>query len=102
METNNENVEFFREQFDAIAHEISRLAIACDIDLQTPDLADRILRNDSTVCGRSNPDAFEELRRTLMALYPLEVDAIDKLGAAETKVLLESIRMAIRELRSWR
>ena len=102
METNNDNVEFFREQFDGMAHEISRLAIACDIDLQIPDLADRILRNDATVCGRPNKEAFGELRRALMAFYPLEVDAIDKLGAAETKVLLESIRMAIGELRSRR
>jgi hypothetical protein len=91
---------YFREQFDAIAHEISVLAIACDIDVFADDVADRILKNDTTVCRRANPNAFEKLRHHLFALYPLEVRAIERLGIAETKEMLEEVRGAFRRLRN--
>ena len=90
---------YFGDQFEALAHEISKLAIACNIDLNTPELAERILRNDASVCGRSNERAFQQLRHHLMAFYPLEERAIDRLGAAEIAEMLQEIKQAIRRLR---
>jgi hypothetical protein len=43
--------------------------------------------------------AFQKIRRLLMVFYPLELNTIDRLGAAETEVILEQVREAIRELR---
>ena len=88
-----------RRQLDAIAHELSRLAIACDIELGKEDLVERILRNDASVCRRRNPKAFREIRQHLMALFPLEEHAIENLGAEATKKMLNEIRDALVELR---
>jgi hypothetical protein len=96
---NKPKSRYFNEQFEGLAHEISVLLIACDIDLGTPELPERILRNDAGVCGRQNPQAFEKLRHHLMALYPLEERSIERLGAEETKRMLDVIRQSIVHLR---
>ena len=44
---------YWGRQIDSLAQELSKLAIACDIELGRPGLAERILKNDETVCGRS-------------------------------------------------
>ena len=89
---------YYSDQFDAIGHELSVLCIACEIDLFADDAAERILRNDVTVCRRPNPAAFEKLRHHLMALYPLEEKSIARIGAGETKELIDEIRVALRKL----
>jgi len=66
-----------KRQAAAIASEISKLMIACDIDIHQDQMAKRVLRNDLSVCGRRNPQAFEKLRRHLMAFFPLKKAAID-------------------------
>jgi len=91
---------YWVDQLHAISSELSKLAIACDIDFFRPDAAARILRNDETICGRSNPKAFEQIRHHLMALYPLEERTIERLGAEETQEILDEIRNAISKLRN--
>ena len=90
---------YFVDQIDGLAHELSRLAIACDIEIFVPGNAERILRNDDSVCGRKNPRAFEQMRHHLMALYPLEERAIERLGPQETQEILDEVRAAIERLR---
>ena len=90
---------YFVDQIDGLAHELSRLAIACDIEIFVPGNAERILRNDDSVCGRKNPKAFEQMRHHLMALYPLEERAIERLGPEETQEILDEVRAAIERLR---
>ena len=90
---------FWGRQIDGLAHELSRLAIACDIELGTPGLAERILKNDESVCGRNNPEAFRQIRLHLMALFSVEERAIDRVGAADTKMILDQVRSAIVAIR---
>jgi len=75
------------------------LTIACDIPLDQPHLWERVLKNDHSVCGRKNDDAFQQIRIHLMALFPLEAEAIDEIGAQATKEVLAEVRAAIIELR---
>lgn len=91
---------YWGRQIDGLAHELSRLSIACDIELGSPGLAERIIKNDETVCGRKNPKAFQQLRKHLMALFSVEGRAIDRVGAADTKVILDQVRAAIVEIRT--
>ena len=86
-------------QIDAIAHELSELAIACDIELGRPGLAERILKNDKSVCGRDDPKVFQQLRQHLMALFTLEKRAIEQLGAEDTRDILDQVRASIIALR---
>ena len=90
---------YFVDQFDAIAREVSKLAIACDITIFEPGIAEKILKNDSSVCGRQNPKAFEQIRHHLMALFPLEERAIERLGPEDTLEILEQMRASIIKLR---
>jgi hypothetical protein len=86
-------------QASAIAREISMLAIACDIDIDQDHLAQRVLRNDDSVCGRKNPKAFEKLRHHLMAFFPLKKGAIERLSARNVRDTLDEVRADIRALR---
>jgi hypothetical protein len=90
---------YWGRQVDNLAHELSRLAIACDIELGTPGLAERILKNDVSVCGRKNPEAFRQMRQHLMALFSVEAGAVERLGAEDTKEILDQVRAAIIEIR---
>lgn len=92
--------KYWGRQIDGIAQELSRLAIACNIELGKEGLAERILKNDESVCGRRNPEAFQLIRKHLMALFSIEEGAIDRLGAAETKEMLDRVRAAITDLRT--
>ncbi len=90
---------YWGRQIDNVAHELSRLAIVCDIELGKPGLAERILKNDESVCGRKNPKAFRHMRQHLMALFTLEERAIDQLGPEDTKEILDHVRMTVIEIR---
>ena len=87
------------KQFDAIGREISKLALICDIELGQPGLAERILKNDESVCGKKNPEVFRQLRQHLMALFPLEDQAVERLGPGDTKEILDQVRSAIISIR---
>ena len=90
---------YWGRQIEAIAGEVSRLAIACDIELGQPGLAERILKNDESVCGRKNPKAFRQIRLHLMALFTVEVESVERLGANDTKKILDQVRSAIVAIR---
>ena len=90
---------YWGRQIDQLAHEYSRLAIACDIELGKPGLAERILKGDESVCGRKNPEAFRQLRMHLMALFNVEGRAIERVGAKDTREILDQVRVAIIEIR---
>jgi hypothetical protein len=91
---------YWSDQIEAIARELSMLAIACDIPVFEPGIAERILKGDEGVCRRRNPAAFKKIRKHLMGLMPLEKAAIDRLGVNDTKEILDQVRGAIIALRS--
>ncbi len=86
-------------QIDAIVHELSELSIACNIELGRPGLAERILKNDDSVCGRKDPEVFRQMRQHLMALFTIEERAIEQLGPEDTKDILDQVRASIIALR---
>ncbi len=91
---------YWGRQIDGIAQELSMLAIACGIELGKEGLAERILKNDESVCTRKNPEAFQKARKHLMALFSVEEGAIDRIGAQETREMLDKVRAAITSLRA--
>ena len=90
---------YWGRQIGAIAHELSRLAIVCDIELGRPGLAERILKNDKSVCGRDDPEVFQQMRQHLMALFTVEDRAIEQLGPDETKDILDQVRASVMKIR---
>ena len=92
--------KYWGRQIEGIAHELSRLAIACDIEMGKPGLVERVLKNDESVCGQKNSKAFQLLRKHLMALFSVEEGAIDRIGPAETKEITDMVYDAIVKIRS--
>ena len=90
---------YWGKQVDALGHEISKLALVCDIELGQPGLAERILKNDDSVCRRKDPESFRKLRQHLLALFPLEARAVERLGADDTKEILDAVRESITAIR---
>ena len=88
--------------FDGIADELLRLAIACDVKLVEPGVIERILKNDTSVCGRHNELGFEKLHKLLMMTYDSLGKSVDRIGASETKHILETIRHRLEALPSRR
>jgi hypothetical protein len=90
---------YWSRQIDAVAREVSKLSVACDIKILEPGLVDRILDNDDGVCGRKNPETFQEIRRLLMGLFLIEDRAVKRIGAEETKAIRDQVLAAIVALR---
>ena len=87
----------WQRHLEGIARELLRLSIACDVRLRDPGVIDRVLKNDETVCGRNNPEAFRKLRNLLMATYDSLGKSIDRIGPEDTKIIRDAIRSQIRE-----
>ena len=89
--TNKQNPQWSRH-LEGIADELIHLATACDVRLRDPGVIERIIRGDSTVCGRKNEIGFKKLRKLLMATYDSIGKAIGRIGPEETKAILDAIR----------
>ncbi len=86
-------------QLNALAQEMSKLAIACDIDILKPGIGVQVLRNDTSICGRSNPEAFRKLRQHAMAFYEVKENALERLDASELSEINDHMIEAVRKLR---
>ena len=82
-----------------IADELLRLSIACNVRLRDAGVIERILRGDSTVCGRRNDVAFDKLRKLLMATYDSLGKSIDRIGKDETREIAQAIAKQVQSRR---
>jgi hypothetical protein len=89
--TSDGNPQWTRH-LDGIAEELLHLSIACDLQLGEPEVIERVLRNDASVCGRKNQLGFDKLRKLLMATFDSLGKAIDRIGPEETEHIVEAIR----------
>jgi hypothetical protein len=85
---------------EGIADELLHLAVACDLRLRDPDVIERIIRNDQTVCGRKNQIGFKKLRKLLMATFDSLGKSIDRIGPEETRTIVESISLHLEKRRA--
>jgi hypothetical protein len=81
----------WQRHLDAIGEELLHLSIACNVNLREPNVIDRILKNDETVCGTRNPIGFHKLRNLIMATFSSLNKAMDRIGPDEVKMITEGI-----------
>ena len=91
---------YWRDQLKGIAAELSRLAIACDIDVSEKGVSARILNGDTSVCRRRNPEAFSKLQMHLKALFPLQDRMMESVGVEETFDMRDEVWGDILALRA--
>jgi hypothetical protein len=91
--------QYWGRQIDAVVEEISRMAVACDIDILDPNVALKALRGDESVCKRKNPAAFKRIHELLMLLFTMSGKSMDRLGDAEFATLAGPVLDKVRALR---
>lgn len=86
--------------FDSIGDELLRLTTICGVDLREPDVIERILKNDETVCGTKNAVGFRKLRALLMATFSSLGKAMDRLGTDEVHKITSEIAQRLDKRRA--
>ena len=85
------------EQMEEIDKEIARLAVSCKVRLLDPGVIQRVIQNDTSVCGTQNERAFAKLRSLLMMHYSARERAVVSIGEAETLAMINEIVARLRE-----
>ena len=91
--------QYWGRQIDAIVAELSRMAIACDIDILDPNVALKALRGDESVCKRKNPAAFKRIHELLILLFTTSGKSLDRMGDADFASLAGPVLDKVRALR---
>ena len=65
---------------DDIDTEVARLALLCDVRILEPGVVERVVRNDPSVCGTSNPVAFRKLKGMLALHFRVRQRVADAHG----------------------
>jgi hypothetical protein len=77
--------------------EAVRLAMLCRIKLLEPGVIERVIRNDASVCGTSNPRAFAMLHGMMKMHYAVRDKMVDALGQAVTVQVVDKIVERLRK-----
>ena len=85
------------KSLDEIDDAIVRFATICDVPLLDPGVIDRVLRNDTSVARRPNPDAFTQLRGLLVMHYHERKAASDSLGEPAAARIAQEIVERLRK-----
>ena len=89
----------WERHFETIADELLHLAIACGVRLRDPGMIERILKNDASVCRQKDEQSFRKLRSVLVAYYTSVGKAVDRIGPAETRKIIDLITEEKKKLR---
>ena len=82
---------FYSQSLSEVDREVARLASICNVRLLDPGVIERVLGNDASVCGTSNPMAFEKLRNVLMMHYAVRSRAVESIGHGGADALITHI-----------
>src|SRR5439155_20714541 len=82
---------WWAKNLDDVDREVARLATICNVRILDPGVIERVLENDASVCGSSNPIAFGKLRNALMMHYHIREKAVGALGEAGAARVIAAI-----------
>ena len=89
----------WERHFEGIADELLHLAISCDVRLRDPGVIERILKNDASVCGRTDERSFRSMHNLLVAYYKSITEAAERIGPTETKKIIDAMSERMQKLR---
>jgi len=82
---------WWAKNLDDVDREVARLATICKVRLLDAGVIERVLHNDSSVCGTQNKAAFDKLRNGLMMHYHVRDKAVGVIGEAATAQVIAEI-----------
>jgi hypothetical protein len=71
--------------------EIARLALLCEVRILEAGVVERVVRNDTSVCGRMNPAAFARLRCMLAFHFGFRASMADAHGQAQVSCIEQHV-----------
>jgi hypothetical protein len=84
------------KQFEQLDTQILQEAALCQVRILDPGVIERVLQNDTLVCGTDNPAAFAKLRSLAMIHYSLWDKAVVALGQQGAVTIMSEIRDRLR------
>lgn len=87
---------WWAKNLDEVDRELARLALICKVPLLDPGVIERVLNNDASVCGSSNPAGFRKLRDLLTMHYSMRERAVGAIGETKTAMLINDIVAKLR------
>ena len=85
------------EGLEEVDRELVRLALLCQVRILEPGVIARVLKNDASVCGTSNPAAFRKLRDLLMVHFAIREKAVDSFGQAQAAAMEDYVVERLRK-----
>ncbi|HEY2187446.1 MAG TPA: hypothetical protein VGH48_02670 [Caldimonas sp.] len=85
------------KHMDEIDRQIAQHALTCRVRLLDPGVIERVLQNDSSVCGTQNKAAFDKMRALLMMHYSVRERTVVALGQEQTMKIVADIVARLRE-----
>ena len=76
--------------------EIARQAVICKVKLFDPGVVERVLANDTQVCGAQHPVAFDTLRALLVMHYAEGQHLAQALSPEQAGAIAHEVRDALR------
>ena len=77
-------IAWWVKNIEEIDREIARLCLLCQVRILDHGIIERVLKKDASVCGTSNPVAFEKLHNMLMIYFANRKRAVEAVGQVET------------------
>src|ERR1700693_2901265 len=90
-------IAWWVENIEELDREIARLCLLCQVRILDPGIIERVLKKDTSVCGTSNPVAFEKLHNMLIFYFANRQKSVDAVGQQETAQIEAHV---VEELRS--
>jgi hypothetical protein len=81
---NDLQIAWWAKNIEELDREIGRLCAICQVRILDPGIIERVLKQDASVCGTSNPVAFAKLRDMLLFYFANREKSIDAVGQQQT------------------
>ena len=95
-------IAWWAKNLDELDREIARLALLCQVRILDPGVIERVLHNDTTVCGAANPAVFAKLHNMLVMHYLIRKRSVEELGQVQTteieRDVIERLKKAYGDL----
>ena len=90
-------IAWWVENIEELDREIARLCLLSQVRILDPGIIERVLKNDPSVCGTSNPVAFAKLHDMLMFYFANRQKSVDAVGQLQTEQIEAHV---VEQLRS--
>jgi hypothetical protein len=81
---NDLQIAWWAKNIEELDREIGRLCAICQVRILDPGIIERVLKQDASVCGTSNPVAFAKLHDMLLFYFANREKSIDAVGQQQT------------------